>query len=162
MANITESASAGQHIAGRHPFWLIGWGALWMASLGNAALWRELAQLRLLDGTGGLALGAGIGVLLVALLFALLGLLAWRATLKPALTLLLVASALATHFMFTYHVVLDTTMVTNVLQTNPGEARDLMGLRRHDGSFHVVPAMCAWVGGSCVQRSHHCPPHGMR
>ena len=117
-----------------------------MASLGNAALWRELAQLHLLDGVGGLALGAGIGVLLVALLAALLGLLAWRATLKPALTLLLVASAIGTHFMFTYHVVLDTTMVTNVLQTNPGEARDLIGLRFFATVLllGLLPAVWVW------------------
>ena len=146
MVNLTGSAETGQRIAGRHPFWLIGWAALWMASLGNAALWRELAQLHLLDGVGGLALGAGIGVLLVALLAALLGLLAWRATLKPALTLLLVASALGTHFMFTYHVVLDTTMVTNVLQTNPGEARDLMGLRFFATVLllGLLPAVWVW------------------
>ena len=54
MVNLTGSAESGQRIAGRHPFWLIGWAALWMASLGNAALWRELAQLHLLGGPGGL------------------------------------------------------------------------------------------------------------
>jgi lipid A ethanolaminephosphotransferase len=148
---LTESAAAGQRVAGRHPFWLIGWAALWMASVGNVALWRELAQLHLLDGWGGLALGAGIGVLLVALLAALLGLLAWRTTLKPALTLLLVGSALGTHFMFTYHVVLDTTMVTNVLQTNPGEARDLMGLRFFATVLLLGLLPAAWVWRSPVR-----------
>jgi lipid A ethanolaminephosphotransferase len=109
--------------------WLIAGASLWMASAGNVALWRELAQLGLLQGWRGMTFGLAIGTLLLSLLLLLIGLLAWRGMLKPVLTVLLLASATAAHFMFTYRVVLDTSMVTNVLQTHPREAVDLMGAR---------------------------------
>lgn len=112
-----------------HPHALIVAASLWMATLGNVALWRELLQLHLLDGWRGAAFAVAALTLIAALLTGLIGLMAWRATLKPVLTLLLVVTACSAHFMLTYRVVLDTTMVTNVLQTNPGEARDLIGWR---------------------------------
>jgi lipid A ethanolaminephosphotransferase len=113
----------------RHPLWLVGAGTLWMATLGNVALWRELWQLGALNGLHGAAFGLAVGGLLWALLALVATLLAWRGTLRPALTLLLLASAVTTHFMLTYRIVLDSTMLTNVLQTHPAEARDLLNLR---------------------------------
>jgi lipid A ethanolaminephosphotransferase len=122
----------------RHPLWLMGAASLWMASAGNAALWRELAQLGVLDGWAGAGFAIAVGLLMFALLAMLSALLCWRATLKPVLTLLLLASAVTTHFMFTYRVVLDTSMLVNVLQTNPGEALDLLNPRG------IVPVVWLW------------------
>jgi lipid A ethanolaminephosphotransferase len=130
----------------RHPFWLVGWVSLWMATAGNVALWRELAQLQLLDGVRGSLFALSVTALLVALLSGLIGTLAWRATLKPVLTLLLLVSAFSAHFMMTYHVVLDTTMMTNVLQTQPREARELLGWRLFATVLviGVIPSMLVW------------------
>lgn len=139
-----RNASAG---AARHPLWLVAACALWMATLGNAALWRELWQLGTLNGPRGVVFGLAVGVLLWALLVLLAALLAWRGTLRPTLTLLLLASAITTHFMLTYRVVLDTSMLTNVLQTHPAEARDLL-----NGSLlvtvlvlGVLPSIWLWL-----------------
>ena len=132
--------------APRHPLWLIVGASLWMASAGNLALWRELAQLGLVQGVRGVAFGLAIGALLLALLLLLIGLLAWRGTLKPVLTLLLLASAVGTHFMFTYGVVLDSSMVTNVLQTHPREVLDLMSARLFITVvvLGLLPAIWVW------------------
>lgn len=71
-------------------------------------------------------LGASLLVVLVALHFALLGLVATRWTTKPLLALLFVATAFAVHFMSRYKVYLDTAMLRNVMATDVREARDLM------------------------------------
>jgi lipid A ethanolaminephosphotransferase len=131
--------------ASRHPFWLIVGASLWMASVGNAALWRELAQLGLLQGMRGALFGIAVGALLVALLCALLGLFAWRTTLKPVLVTLLIGSAFGAHFMLAYHVVLDTAMLTNVLQTNPREAHDLLSMRLLATVLVLGVLPAAWV-----------------
>jgi lipid A ethanolaminephosphotransferase len=65
-------------------------------------------------------------VVLIALHFALVGLVATRWTTKPILALLFVATAFAVHFMTRYKVYLDTAMLRNVMATDVREARDLM------------------------------------
>ena len=99
-----------------------------MATAGNCRLWRELAHWTCSRTARWLVRARRCGPD-HRLLTGLLGLLAWRWTLKPVLTLLLLARAVGAHFMLTYHVVIDTTMLTNVLQTDPGEARDLLSWR---------------------------------
>jgi lipid A ethanolaminephosphotransferase len=100
--------------------------SLWMASVGNAPLWRELAALGLLGAQSGWLLALCLGGTLTAILFALLSLLAWRPLLKPAIGLLLAATAFGAYFMWTFRVVIDGAMATNTLQTDWHEARALL------------------------------------
>jgi lipid A ethanolaminephosphotransferase len=108
---------------------LVAAASVWMASAGNAPLWRELQGLGLLQARGGVLLGVTLAGMLVALLFALLSLLSWRAVLKPVLIALLFATAVGAHFMWTYHIVIDSSMATNTLQTDWQEARALLTSR---------------------------------
>lgn len=71
-------------------------------------------------------LAGSLFVVLVAVHFVLLGLVATRWTTKPVLALLFVTTAFAVHFMTRYKVYLDTAMLRNVLATDVREARDLM------------------------------------
>lgn len=71
-------------------------------------------------------LGGSLFVVLVAVHFVLLGLVATRWTTKPLLAVLFVATAFAVHFMTRYKVYLDTAMLRNVLATDVREARDLL------------------------------------
>ncbi|MDO5693651.1 MAG: phosphoethanolamine--lipid A transferase [Pseudomonadota bacterium] len=103
--------------------------SLWIASIANLALWRALAGLPELANGRGLAFGIAFGVMIVAAHVALLGLLAWRWTLKPALTLFLLAAAGGAYFMLSYGVVIDRTMMVNVLLTDTREARELLSGR---------------------------------
>ncbi|MDO5625652.1 MAG: phosphoethanolamine transferase domain-containing protein, partial [Pseudomonadota bacterium] len=103
--------------------------ALWLAIVGNLALWQALRALPDLHGARGLgfALAFGLGVLaLHGLIFSLL---AWRFTLKPVLSLFLLAAAGGTYFMLSYGVVIDRTMMVNVLLTDTREARELLNWR---------------------------------
>jgi lipid A ethanolaminephosphotransferase len=57
---------------------------------------------------------------------ALLSLLAWPRLLRPLASLLVVVSALNSHFMWQYGAVIDPTMMANVVHTDVREVRDLM------------------------------------
>ncbi len=114
---------------GTHPLWLIVLASVWMASLGNLALWQELLQMPGLAMARTLAFSLGFSVVIAALLAAVISLLAWRWTLKPVLLILLLIAAASTHFMLSYHIVIDSTMLLNVAQSNPLEARDLLNSR---------------------------------
>lgn len=107
------------------PLWPIALASLWMATVLNAPLWRELQALGLLRQPAGWRLAGALGVILIGSMIALLSLLAWRGVLKPALALLLVAAAAGSYFMLAYHVVIDPAMITNVLQTDGREAATL-------------------------------------
>jgi lipid A ethanolaminephosphotransferase len=56
----------------------------------------------------------------------LLGLMVWRWSAKPLLSVLLVLSALAAHYMNAYGVYLDADMVRNVLHTDLQESREIL------------------------------------
>ncbi|MDP4299571.1 phosphoethanolamine transferase [Leptothrix discophora] len=67
-------------------------------------------------------------VALVAVHALLVGLVANRWTVKPLLAVLIVGTAFASHFMQTFHVYLDPSMLRNVMRTDVGEARELLSL----------------------------------
>jgi len=100
--------------------------ALWLAVVGNLALWRELVRIR--GGVTATAVdAAGTFVLVAAALTALTVLVAWGRWAKPLWIALLVAAGVAQHFMLTYGVVMDTAMLANTIQTDAREVRDLLG-----------------------------------
>ena len=100
-----------------------------MATAGNAALWRELQSLGIAQAQGGWLLTLTLAGMVGAALYALLSLLAWRGVLKPAIALLLVATAAGAYFMWTYRIVIDSAMATNTLQTDWQEASALLTAR---------------------------------
>ena len=102
---------------GRHPLAPILLSALWLATVANVPLWRQLAQMPELQDVRGLAFAVGFGVVLFLLHVTILSLLAWRWSLKPVLTLFFVSAAAGAYFMLSYGVVIDSTMMMNVLQT---------------------------------------------
>ena len=119
---------------------------LWLASAANLPLWRSLGELPELAGAHGAGFMLGLGVMIAAALTVLLALLNWRATLKPAATVLLLVAAGAAYFMWSYGVVVDRTMVVNVLGTDTNEVRDLLNLRFASwlAVVAVVPAWLVW------------------
>jgi lipid A ethanolaminephosphotransferase len=130
----------------RHPAWLIGASSAWMASVANLPLWREMHRLSLLETAGGYAFAFALASMIGVLLAALLSLLAWRWTLKPAVALLLLASAAGAYFMLSAGIVIDRTMIVNVLQTDRREASALLSLPLALAMllFGLLPACLAW------------------
>ena len=142
----TFPSHPGPRRAGWNPLTLAVLTSFWIATVPNWPLWRALLALPETASVRGALFIAGFGLMIAALMTALLALLAWRATIKPAIAVLLVAAALGAHFMGAYGVVIDTTMMVNVLQTDPREVRDLLNLRLLGSLLLLagVPMLMLW------------------
>ncbi len=103
--------------------------AVWTGTVANWPLWQSLSRLPEMASMRGTVFIIGFMLAVVALSFALLSLLATRFTIKPAAALFVLAAAFGAHFMGAYGVVLDPTMMTNMLQTDARETRDLLSWR---------------------------------
>lgn len=92
------------------------------------------------------ALGAGLFLGVLALHTLLLALLATRWTVKPLLALLTVLAAAGSYFPQTYGVVLDPSMLRNVLHTQPAEAGELLtpDLALHMALYAGAPLLLLW------------------
>ncbi len=131
---------------GLNPLALAAVASLCMAAFANCPLWRALSRLPEMASLRGALFIACFGLMLALLLFALLALLSFARSVKPAISVGLLSAAFGAHFMGSYGVVIDTTMLTNVLQTNLGEARDLLslGLLASVLALAGVPALALW------------------
>ena len=92
---------------GLHPAWVVLVISLWLASACNVPLWRALAAL---PGQGSLrdwGFALMFGLIVAAGHAALLSLLAWRLTLKPAVTVLLLMAGGGAYFMLAYGILID-------------------------------------------------------
>jgi lipid A ethanolaminephosphotransferase len=90
---------------------------------GNAVLWLSVSAVASLTAV------VSLGVMIVLVWLALMSLLGWPWVAKPLLALALLLSACTTHFMATYGVVIDPTMIANALATDAHEVRDLLSWR---------------------------------
>jgi lipid A ethanolaminephosphotransferase len=103
--------------------------AAWIGAFSNWPLWQALARLPEMSSARGLMFIAGFMLAVMALTFAMLTVFASRFTIKPMAAFFVLAAAFGAHFMGAYGVVIDPTMMTNVLQTNARETRDLLSWR---------------------------------
>jgi lipid A ethanolaminephosphotransferase len=115
-------------LACNRPFWHM---ALASRAAGEPATW--------------LFAGA-IFIAFTAFYFAAAAILATRHTVKPLLTVLLLATAAAAYYMERYAVYFDRAMLRNVFATNYHEASELLGreLAAHVLAFGVVPSALVW------------------
>jgi lipid A ethanolaminephosphotransferase len=128
------------------PAWLAGAACLWMATAANLPLWHALSDLSVFAQPSGWLFAAALALIMAAALMAVVGLLAWRWTLKPVLVALLLTAAAAAYFMLSYRVVVDATMVVNALQTDRHEAAALLSPRLllTVGLLGGLPALAVW------------------
>ena len=110
---------------GIHPIWLMALASIWLATVGNLALWQELARLPEMNDWRAIWFGIAFATLIASLLCMLMSLLCWRWTLKPVIALFLTSAAFGAYFMLSYRVVIDSSMMVNVLQTDLRESLDL-------------------------------------
>lgn len=134
----------------RDPLWTAGWVSVWLASLGNGALWLHLAKLPDISGARGGVLLLVMGAVLASGLFFMQSVFAGRLASKLLACALLLATAPAAYFMFSYGIVIDVTMLKNTLQTDFKESKELIsvGLIMCVLLLGVLP--CAWV----ISRQH--------
>ena len=104
-----------------YPLWSITLATgLWVVVAGNLALWDSVL------GVGSLVAAVGLGGVLWMVWLALMQWLAWPWTFKPLVVMAVLVCAFNTHFMRTYGVVIDPSMMANVLATDAREVRDLL------------------------------------
>ncbi len=70
-----------------------------------------------------------LGLVLLLVTFFVLSVFASKYTTKGILIVILIVSAFVKYFMSTYHVVIDSVMITNVMQTNIHESSDLFSFK---------------------------------
>jgi lipid A ethanolaminephosphotransferase len=110
---------------GVHPNWIMVLASIWLATICNLALWQELARLPEMNDWRAVWFGVAFAALIAALLCMLMSLLCWRRTLKPIIGIFLLSAAFGAYFMLSYRIVIDSSMMANVLQTDFRESSDL-------------------------------------
>jgi len=109
----------------------------WLIATVNGGWWSAVGAGRIWSDPSNWLFIIAVFVALVALHFVLLGALANRWTVRPLLTAIIVASAATAYFMRTYAVMMDPTMIQNILKTDAHEARELM-------SWSMVGSVLLW------------------
>ena len=99
--------------------------SLFFSLFSNGPFWRAV----IVHPPGQWQLALSLFLMVTGLHAFLMGLVINRWTAKPLLTVLLLVTALATHFMSAYGVYLDADMVRNVLHTDSKESSELLSPR---------------------------------
>lgn len=112
----------------------------------NTVFWRTFV-----DAIGHLSLArlplvVGSFVLIVMLFNAFLTLVSFRHVLKPVLVVLFLASALTSYFMSQYGTQIDRSMIQNLVETDVGEAYELLSwkLALTVALLGVLPSLLVW------------------
>ena len=100
--------------------------SLWLASIGNLALWRSIANLPALAPSQKWILSLALGAAIACACSAILGLLCWGRAAKPVMVVMCWIAAFAGTFMLNYGIAIDASMLVNVMQTDVHEAADLL------------------------------------
>src|SRR4051812_1605284 len=109
----------------------------WIVATGNGAWWAAAGAGRVWTDPANWLFVAACFVALVALHFVLLAPVSSRWTVRPLLTLIVVASAATAYFMRKYAVMMDPTMIQNILKTDMHESKELV-------SWSFVGAVLMW------------------
>jgi lipid A ethanolaminephosphotransferase len=122
--------------------WLILAVSVFIAATANGAFWKGLLADRDPAAAGTWAIVAASAAMLVSMHFVVPALLGPRALLRPLLAVLLLAAASAGYYAKRYGVVIDPSMIRNVLATDTREAGELLtlGFALHMTLFGVLPA----------------------
>ena len=116
--------------------------AIYLASVGNFAFWNKFTDVvagSLLERVG---FTVAFYLLIILLTVFLLQIFRFKYVTKPVLIFVLIASAFASYFMNNYGIMIDTSMIHNVLETDSSETGDLltMGMLFHVLVFGILPA----------------------
>ena len=101
---------------------LIAATSLFFAVACNGLFWHSAMATH----PGSLRFALSLLLFLVGAHCLLMGLLVWRWNAKGVVSVLLLCTALAAHYMGSYHIYLDADMLRNVLATDHKESRELM------------------------------------
>jgi lipid A ethanolaminephosphotransferase len=126
--------------------WLVALIALYAVAFGNGPWWKAVSVGRNVADPATWLFVAACALALIALHFVIFLLLSTRWTVKPLLTAVVIASAAAVYYMRTYSVLLDPTMLRNVVRTDTREANELItwSLVWNIVAWSLVPVAFIW------------------
>ncbi len=137
-----------------HPVWVVVLVSIWLATVCNVPLWREVAHLPGQGTLRGWGFALAFAVIVAAGNAALLSLVAWRRTLKPAVLVLVLMAAFGAYFMLAYGIAVDSSMLVNVMQTDVKEAGDLFNWRMLGTVLVLAAPPLLWLYRRPVRRLH--------
>ncbi|MDG1850979.1 MAG: phosphoethanolamine transferase domain-containing protein, partial [Gammaproteobacteria bacterium] len=124
IANFYRDIKQKQHTVDSVILWVAGFLLLFC----NQAFFDNIIQQYSLS-TDTFSFIVSLAIFLFALTVILLGLVSSRFTLKPLLIVVFFVAAVSSYFMNSYNIVVDTTMLTNVMETDAREAGDLLSVK---------------------------------
>lgn len=147
LAAITPSS-----LPAKHPAWLVLLVSAWLATVCNVALWREVGSLSSSAGLRGWMFILAFGVIVAAGNVAVLSLLTWGRATKAVLVSFVLMAAFGSYFMLNYGIVIDSSMLINVLQTDVREAGDLLNWRLPATVLALAAPPLWWVLRQPIRR----------
>ena len=102
---------------------------VWLTTVGNLPMWSTIWQLPETQGFKAVTTLSSLILILLSMISWLLLFLVWPKWLKPAGIALMVVVTSSSYFMLTYNVVIDPSMIANVVHTDAREVRDLLSWR---------------------------------
>lgn len=122
--------------------------AAFLAIFMNTAFWKAVIAAADISMARNLGFGLSLVAAMMAFFVVLISIFGVRFVFKPAVVALLLIASLASYFMNTYGVVIDDTMIHNVLETDSSEAGGLFSGRLvvHLLLTGILPALvvCIW------------------
>lgn len=155
----SRSASLRRSAGAWNPLTLALLAGLWIGSVGNWPLWWTLVRLPEMATSRGALFIAAFGLMVATLSAGLLALVAWRRAVKPVIAFFMLSAAIGAYFMGAYGIVLDPTMMINVLQTDPREVGDLLSPQLLANLALIAVAPILWL---CVRRCAQRPSRRRR
>jgi len=102
--------------------------SVWLVTLYNTTFFQHVMMVYPLNMENAAFL-ASLAIGLTAILLLFLTVIGWHRTTQPVLTVLLLVAAITAYFSNNYNVVIDHTMIRNIVQTSPNEVWDLIGVK---------------------------------
>lgn len=101
---------------------------LFLVSFGNKTFFLNVTEVYLVN-LNNIAFLGSLALLFVCAMILLFSVLCYKKTIKPVLISLLLISSFASYFMDTYHVIIDDTMIQNIISTDIAESMDLVSFK---------------------------------
>lgn len=107
---------------------LIFFTALFLVAFDNFAFYKNVTAIYPVS-ISNIAFLCSISVVLVSVMIFLFSIFCFKYTTKPILITILIISSLTSYFMNNYNIVIDETMIQNVMQTDKSEVFDLLNIK---------------------------------
>tara|TARA_R110002167_G_scaffold108994_1_gene278014 strand:+ start:1176 stop:2765 length:1590 start_codon:yes stop_codon:yes gene_type:complete len=113
-----------------NPITLIIIATIFFIVFGNITFFQEVLKIYPIVGFQSALFIASLALVFTCVNIIILSMLCYKYTIKPVLITLMLISASCAYFMDSYHVIIDTVMIDNIIKTDTGEAFDLFSIKQ--------------------------------